>query len=55
MRSQGSESRPDLCGEIGVKAYPTWIVSKERREGVLSLDQLADLSHFTFQSRAGGS
>jgi hypothetical protein len=45
-------ARPDLCSEIGVKAYPTWVVNKERREGVLSLDQLADLSRF---NPAGGS
>jgi len=52
---KGVNPRPDLCGEIGVKAYPTWIVNKERREGVMSLDQLADLSHFSYSSKAGGS
>jgi protein-disulfide isomerase len=43
-------ARPDLCEQVGVKAYPTWIVNGERREGVQSLDQLAELSHFRFQS-----
>jgi len=33
-----------------VKAFPTWIVNGQRREGVLSLDQLADLSGFRYQT-----
>jgi hypothetical protein len=37
---------------VGVKAYPTWVVKNERREGVLSLDELADLSGFRYQSPA---
>jgi hypothetical protein len=39
---------------IGVKAYPTWVLKNERREGVLTLDQLADLSRFTYSAKAGG-
>jgi len=38
-----------------VKAYPTWVVGDQRREGVLSLDQLADLSRFRYATKAGGS
>jgi len=37
-----------------VKAYPTWVVTTERREGVLSLDQLAELSRFRYATKAGG-
>ena len=50
----GINPRPDLCQQLGVKAYPTWIVSNERRQGVLSLDQLAELSRFRYESKAGG-
>ena len=50
----GINPRPDLCQQLGVKVYPTWIVSNERRQGVLSLDQLAELSHFRYESKAGG-
>jgi hypothetical protein len=39
---------------IGVKAYPTWVVKSERREGVLSLDQLAELSRFSYSTKEGG-
>jgi len=52
---KGINPRPDLCRQIAVKAYPTWIVSNERREGVLSLDQLAEMSRFRYATKAGGS
>jgi hypothetical protein len=29
-----------------VKAYPTWVIDGQTREGVLSLDKLAELSRF---------
>ena len=51
---KGINPRPDLCQQIGVRAYPTWIVSSERREGVLSLDQLAEMSRFSYATKAGG-
>ena len=51
---KGVNPRPDLCQQLGVKAYPTWIVSNERRQGVLSLDQLAELSRFRYESKEGG-
>lgn len=50
---KGVNARPDLCERIGVKAYPTWIIGGERREGVLSLDDLADLSKFRSATKAG--
>ena len=53
--ARGVNPRPDLCQQTGVKAYPTWIVNNERREGLLSLDQLAEMSGFRFATQAGGS
>jgi len=29
-----------------VKAFPTWVIGGQRREGVQSLSALADASHF---------
>jgi hypothetical protein len=52
---KGINPRPDLCQQINVKAYPTWVVHGERREGVLSLDQLAEMSRFSYATKAGGS
>lgn len=40
-------ARPDLCKQAGVRVYPTWVIGGERREGVLSLDELARLSQFS--------
>jgi len=34
-----------------VRGYPTWIIRGERREGVLSLAQLAELSGFPDNSK----
>jgi hypothetical protein len=48
---KGLNARPDLCAQIGVKAYPTWTVRGERREGVLSLDELAEFSRFRSPTR----
>jgi uncharacterized membrane protein len=38
--------RPDLCEKAGVKAFPTWVLGTERREGVQSLSALAAFSKF---------
>lgn len=43
---KGVNPRLDLCRQAGVKAYPTWVVDGQTREGVLSLDKLAELSRF---------
>ncbi len=51
---KGVDARPDLCRKMEVKAYPTWVVTSERREGVLSLDQLAELSRFRYATKTGG-
>ncbi|HXJ83609.1 MAG TPA: hypothetical protein VMS64_33585 [Candidatus Methylomirabilis sp.] len=52
---KGANPRTELCQQLGVKVYPTWVVSNERREGVLSLDQLAEMSRFSDATKAGGS
>ncbi len=52
---RGLDPHPDLCQQLGVKAYPTWVVNSERREGVLSLDQLAEMSRFRYATKVGGS
>lgn len=40
------DGRPDLCEKAGVKAFPTWVMGTERREGKQSLRALADFSKF---------
>jgi hypothetical protein len=47
---KGVNPRPDLCRQVGVKAYPTWVIDGQTREGVLSLDKLAELSRFQHTS-----
>jgi uncharacterized membrane protein len=47
----GAGARPDLCTQVGVKAYPTWVIAGQKLEGVLTLDQLARLSGFPGASR----
>jgi uncharacterized membrane protein/glutaredoxin len=42
----GVNGRPDLCEKAGVKAFPTWVMGTERREGVQSLSALAAFSKF---------
>jgi hypothetical protein len=42
-----------VCKEVGVRAYPTWIVGGQRHEGLLSLDELARLSGFQGSTAAG--
>ncbi len=42
----GVNARPDLCEKAGVKAFPTWVIGGQRREGVQSLSALADASKF---------
>jgi uncharacterized membrane protein/glutaredoxin len=43
---KGVNARPDLCEKAGVKAFPTWVIGGQRREGVQSLSALADASKF---------
>jgi uncharacterized membrane protein len=51
---RGVGARPDLCSLVGVRAYPTWVVGGQRREGVLSLEELARLSGFSGPSAKSG-
>jgi uncharacterized membrane protein len=50
----GVGARPDACRQAGVRVYPTWVIGRERREGVLSLDELAKLSQFPGVPAAAG-
>lgn len=39
------------CSQVGIRAYPTWIKGGERREGVLTLEELKSWSGY----RPGGT
>jgi hypothetical protein len=39
------------CSEVGIRAYPTWIKGGERREGMLTLEELKSWSDY----RPGGA
>jgi hypothetical protein len=49
---KGVNPRPDLCRQAGVKAFPTWVINGQTREGVMTLDQLAEASKFRYESKA---
>jgi hypothetical protein len=34
------------CSQVGIRAYPTWIKGGERREGVLTLEELKSWSSY---------
>jgi hypothetical protein len=51
--AKGVNARPDLCEKVGVKAFPTWIIGVERREGIQSLADLANVSKFRGAAKAG--
>jgi uncharacterized membrane protein len=44
---RGAGGRPDLCAQVNVRAFPTWTIAGQRREGVLPLETLAAMSGFT--------
>jgi hypothetical protein len=44
---KGIGARPALCASLAVRSYPTWVIGTQRREGVLTLEELARLSGFT--------
>ena len=50
---KGVNARPDLCQKVGVKAFPTWVIGTQRREGIQSLADLAALSRFPGGAKAG--
>lgn len=43
---EGFDPQPDLCAEMGVNAYPTWIIEGEYYLGSQHLAKLARLSGF---------
>lgn len=43
----GQDPQPDLCRSKGVRAYPTWEIDGQMYSGVISLQELADLSGYT--------
>ena len=49
---KAANPRPDLCRLAGVKAFPTWVIDGQTREGVLTLDQLAERSKFRYEVKA---
>jgi len=44
--AKGLDPRPELCRQLDVKRYPTWVIKGERHEGILTLDRLAELSGY---------
>ncbi len=51
---RGVSARPELCRQLAIRAYPTWVIDVHRVEGLMSLDELARLSGFRFATRTGG-
>ncbi len=44
--AQGFNAQPDLCAQMGIEVYPTWIINGEYYTGVQPLGELAALSGF---------
>ena len=44
--AKGAGARPDLCSQVGVRKFPTWVIGGEKLEGVQTLEQLAASSKF---------
>lgn len=54
------EKKPEQrerCQALGIQAYPTWVLGNERREGVLTLEELKSWSGFKGEAQPvpGGS
>ncbi|MGC1309255.1 MAG: thioredoxin family protein [Phormidesmis sp.] len=43
---QGYDAQPELCAQLGIEAYPTWIIEGDRYLGAQPLGRLAVLSGF---------
>lgn len=39
-------AKPDLCRQLDIRGYPTWIVGGQRLEGARPLSELARVSGF---------
>ena len=48
---KGVNPQTELCRQVGVKAYPTWVIGGQTHEGVMTLDRLAELSKLRFEGR----
>lgn len=49
-----SDEGRQRCDAAGIRAYPTWVKGAERREGLLSLEELARWSGWTPGATTGG-
>jgi hypothetical protein len=49
-----SDEGRQRCDAAGIRAYPTWVKGAERREGLLSLEELARWSGWTPGAATGG-
>lgn len=43
---KGKNPRPDLCSKAEVRSLPTWEIKGQQYRGMLSLEELADLSDY---------
>jgi hypothetical protein len=42
--AKGPNGNPDLCKQMGVEGYPTWIIDGVKMPGEMTLEKLAQLS-----------
>jgi uncharacterized membrane protein len=42
----GIDGNPQGCSDAGVRAFPTWIINGEKYEGLLMLEQLAEITNY---------
>lgn len=49
---QGLETQAERCADMGIEAYPTWIIGGEYYQGALPLGKLAALSGFETPAEA---
>lgn len=43
---RGENARPDLCRQAGVTSFPTWQINGQTVRGLMSLEELAELSGY---------
>jgi len=41
----GQNAKPELCQQVGIQGYPTWIINGETYEGVRQLAELASVTN----------
>jgi hypothetical protein len=52
--AQGQNPQPDLCQKATIKALPTWEIKGQQYPGLLSLEELAQLSGYQGYSTSAG-